>query len=271
MHSPVVAVALWMLCSTAVNAQEDSARTVPASSATANVALDLAELDDLANTPVEGTGVSSPARQPAATARTAPATVEPAGPPAWLGVDDSEERAPATQTALPAANAVTSTVPKAARTTRSAASGIAWYRSPYVALGAVLALIMGLVWLARRYVPSARPLAPDVLNVVGRTAVSAKQFAVLLQVGRRLVLVGVTPDSMRALAQIAEPEEVAGVLASVGRGGVAFDDALAKEVAEYDGIDDPEAGEPQAEDEVLQATRGQLQSLLSKLRDMQAA
>ena len=93
-----------------------------------------------------------------------------------------------------------------APTTKTADNGnsAAWLRTT-MALGGVVGLIMLLAWGYRRVAGNgalglalrARPTA--MIEIVGRTALSPRQSVCLLRVGPRLVLVGCTPDSVRAL------------------------------------------------------------------------
>ncbi len=163
-------------------------------------------------------------------------------------------------------------IPHAGQPDRSA--GTPWYRGPYVALGVVLALIAALTLLFRRFVPTSRPLAADALRVIGRAPISAKQTAVLLHVGRRIVLVGVSADGMRTLAEIADPEEVAFLLGKTNAqpaGAPTFDSALAREFDQYAAPDDVPADPETTPDETLVETKGQLQGLLTRLRALQSA
>lgn len=73
----------------------------------------------------------------------------------------------------------------------------------------VVAAIYGGARLIKRYVPAARNMfGAGTLKVVGRTFLSPKQSILLVRVGRRMLVVGVTPASMSALAEISDPEEL---------------------------------------------------------------
>lgn len=70
--------------------------------------------------------------------------------------------------------------------------------------------IYGTAKLVKRYVPAARNIfGGAALKVVGRMHLSPKQSIIVVKVGRRMVVVGVTPTEMRALTEITDPEEVA--------------------------------------------------------------
>jgi flagellar protein FliO/FliZ len=78
----------------------------------------------------------------------------------------------------------------------------------------VLGLVFGLRWLARKLaiVPPAGASAGGV-TVLSRTVLSPKQQVLLLQVGRRIVVVGdAGAAGMRSLCEIDDPDEVAALV-----------------------------------------------------------
>lgn len=79
-------------------------------------------------------------------------------------------------------------------------------------LAMVVGLIFGLKWVAGRLslVPS-RGKAGAV-KVVGRSVLSPKQQVLLIQVGRRLLVVGDSGGAMAALCEITDPDEVAALI-----------------------------------------------------------
>ena len=73
----------------------------------------------------------------------------------------------------------------------------------------VVVALYGGARLLKRYVPAARNMfGSGTLKVVGRTFLSPKQSILLVRVGRRMVVVGVTATGMSALAEIRDPEEL---------------------------------------------------------------
>jgi flagellar biogenesis protein FliO len=81
------------------------------------------------------------------------------------------------------------------------------------ALGAVVALILLLAW-GYRAVASGGRLAlsnrkPGLIEVLSRTALSPRQSLCLVRIGPRLVLLGVTPESVRALDVIPDADVAA--------------------------------------------------------------
>jgi flagellar biogenesis protein FliO len=78
---------------------------------------------------------------------------------------------------------------------------------------AALALVVGLfllfAWVLRRGVRRTSGLLPsEVVGVVGRVQLSAKQYAELLRVGNKLVLVSLTPSGADTITEVTDPAEV---------------------------------------------------------------
>jgi len=86
-----------------------------------------------------------------------------------------------------------------------------------LALLVVVGIIFGLRWLARRLSlvpPSGRAVRG--VRLLSRTVISPKQHVLLLQVGRRVVVVGDSGGAgMRPLCEITDPDEVAALLGEV--------------------------------------------------------
>lgn len=102
-----------------------------------------------------------------------------------------------------------------------------------------LALVLGLIglaaWFVRRWVPGAATGGSNALRVLARVGVTPKQHAVLVQCGRRLLLVGASPDRMELLCEITDAVECAELTSRVGAVSVApgFSDALVREARAY--------------------------------------
>jgi flagellar biogenesis protein FliO len=83
---------------------------------------------------------------------------------------------------------------------------------------AVLATIVVLTMAVRKYFPRMNRLrGGSAVNVLATQYLSSKQSLSLVRLGRRVVLLGVTPDRISAVAEVCEPEEVAEIVASVER------------------------------------------------------
>ena len=82
----------------------------------------------------------------------------------------------------------------------------------------VLLVITMLAVALRRWVwRGSRFGAGGVLEILTRHHLSPKQSLCLVKLGRRVLLVGITPDSITAVASIDNPEEVAAIIASLER------------------------------------------------------
>ena len=86
-------------------------------------------------------------------------------------------------------------------------------------LCAVLALIGLCAFGFRRWMPSKSPLlGGNVVKILARHYVSGKQSVCLMRLGRRLLLVGVSPDRLSTLCEFTDPEEVAELVGAVESG-----------------------------------------------------
>lgn len=93
----------------------------------------------------------------------------------------------------------------------------------------VLATICGSAYIFRRWVNPTHKIGSDgAIKVLARQYLSSKQCLCLVRLGPRLVLLGVTPERITAVADIDDPEEVAGIIGDVNRASSgAFSAALA--------------------------------------------
>lgn len=73
-----------------------------------------------------------------------------------------------------------------------------------LSLGAVLALVAGLAWVAQRLRSGGR-IRSGLIEVVSGVSLGAREKVVLLRVGQEQVLVGVSPSGMRALHVMKDP------------------------------------------------------------------
>lgn len=150
----------------------------------------------------EGTPASLPPpswREPIARpAETPAAAVEPAraGPPKPLsrGPQDSLPLKPPSRLAE-----------GGAKTT----SGLPSLVTVAASLLIVLGLFFALVWFLKRGNPKANAILPqEVVEILGRAPLDGRQQLHLLRVGRKLLLVSVTPAGAETLTEITEPLEV---------------------------------------------------------------
>lgn len=74
----------------------------------------------------------------------------------------------------------------------------------------IILLLCGLVYAARRFVPGARsPASTRAIELLGRRILTPGASLFLVQVGRRVLRVGVSRDGMSYLGEVADPDEVA--------------------------------------------------------------
>jgi flagellar biogenesis protein FliO len=77
------------------------------------------------------------------------------------------------------------------------------------ALAFVIGMFLLCAWLLRRGTRGTAALLPaEVVSVLGRVPLASQQFAQLLRVGNRLVLVSMSPSGARALTEITDRAEV---------------------------------------------------------------
>ncbi len=93
--------------------------------------------------------------------------------------------------------------------TTDAPSAAPWYRTGGGALVVVLVLVGVLFAVVRKWSPSVRGGESGVMKVVSRTALSPRHSLALVHLGRRLVLVGISPDRVDAVTEVTDAEEVA--------------------------------------------------------------
>ncbi len=138
-----------------------------------------------------------------------------------------------------------------------------WQLWDAVPLLIVLGVILLAALLVKKFMPSRRLWGGgNVLQIVARTPLSGKQHLVLLKLGRRLVLLGVTPERISTLSIVEDPEQVALLIGEIAS---SHPHSL---VSEFEKTFAGEAGayvepEPESPD---QAASGQVRGLLEKVR-----
>lgn len=110
-----------------------------------------------------------------------------------------------------------------------------WYRTSLGALALVLSLMALLYFALKRWAPSIKMQDAGLVRVMSRTVVGPRQSLVLLRVGQRVVLVGVSPDRVDRVCEIADSEEVAAITAQAAAGHTRgeFSAWLDREAAEF--------------------------------------
>lgn len=77
------------------------------------------------------------------------------------------------------------------------------------ALAVCLGAFFLLVWVTKRHAPAGMAALPkEVIESLGRSSLNGRQHLQLLRVGRKLVLLHVTPTGAEALTEIVDPAEV---------------------------------------------------------------
>lgn len=204
----------------------------------------------------------------------APTAVEPTGP---APAAEEQAKRPVPLKRSPANPAQTP------QTRVSNSEGPATWRI-VAALAVVLGTIFGLRWIGRRYVTGqGSSRASRAVQVISRTVVSPKQQLMLVQVGRRLVLVGNSGTSMAPLCEISDGEEVTELLGQVHAEksesiGKAFGSLFRREEEKYDEPEEPAETEkfPAEHDRDIDpgssmgTSREELSELLNKVRGMKS-
>jgi flagellar protein FliO/FliZ len=75
-----------------------------------------------------------------------------------------------------------------------------------VSLLLIIALMFGLAWALKRYGPIARASKSTGLTVVGQVALNAKANLALVRVGKSILLLGVTQESINLIKDLEEGE-----------------------------------------------------------------
>ena len=70
-----------------------------------------------------------------------------------------------------------------------------------------------ILYMVKKYLPGHRQLfSHPAMEVLGRTHLDQKRYVSLLRVGKRIVVVGVSPDEMRPLSEITDEEEITSIM-----------------------------------------------------------
>ncbi|MCG3180660.1 MAG: hypothetical protein BIFFINMI_03023 [Phycisphaerae bacterium] len=159
---------------------------------------------------------------------------------------------------------------------KPAASGGGFF-SGWIALAAVLGLIVVAAWVVRRWAPAGvAGHRGGPMKVVARWPLSAKQHVVLMHLGRRLLVVGVTGQQISLLAQIDDPGEIEQLLAACPSGksilGEGFAQLLGRQSkAMADADEEPTTPAGRGAGEQVRRLMGRVQSSLSKLKSFRRA
>lgn len=121
----------------------------------------------------------------------------------------------------------------------------------WLPLAFVLIVIVALAWAARRLFPRmGRSGGEGAITVLSRCVLSPKQSLCLVRLGRRVVLVGLTPDRINTLAEITDADEAALLIAAASsHRAESFRSALIGMMSAYRPGELNEAGREESEQE----------------------
>jgi len=131
-------------------------------------------------------------------------------------------------------------------------------------LAAVLGTIALAAWGLRKWaVGGGRLGSTGAITVLARHYLSSKRSLCLVRLGRRVVLLGVTPEHIGAVADLGDADEAAALMAGLERTRPgSFSNAMAgfspSRISDFKQDDAPEA--------VLEETSGRVQSLVDRLK-----
>jgi flagellar biogenesis protein FliO len=151
-----------------------------------------------------------------------------------------------------------------------------------LALGIVIAMILTMRWAGRKFFPSAGvPRSSGSMKILTRLVISPKQQLLMIQVGKRIVVVGEAGGQMSPLTEFTDCEEVASMLVQLSderaqtsfkgfgslfhRAETDFEEKTATEKQKPAIADSPSASDP-----VIEDTRGEIHDLADKVRLLSA-
>lgn len=134
-------------------------------------------------------------------------------------------------------------------------------------LAIVIGLILALRFLAKKFLPGAGAhRGSTAMQVLLRTPISPRQQLLIIQAGRRLIVVGDSGQQLNTLCEISDPQEISEMLAQINAEQAT---SLPKH---FKKIFAPRIPVPQTESEPpdpeLATTRAELNGLLSKVQTM---
>ncbi|MFI5377754.1 MAG: FliO/MopB family protein [Tepidisphaerales bacterium] len=149
-----------------------------------------------------------------------------------------------------------------------------------LSLGAVLGLIFSAKYAARQLMGVHSPAGGGAINVLCRQNLAPRQQLLLIQVGRRVVLVANAGAQMNTLAEVSDPDEIAEIVAQANKrrvsaaasfGSIFGKAADAYEARPPEAPEGPETPAMQPPEESpagaeLSAARNELSNLLQKVR-----
>lgn len=151
-----------------------------------------------------------------------------------------------------------------------------WVMTTLTALG----VVVGLILVLRAVVAKVTGRAPasshsPVLEVLSRTSVAPKNHVLLLRLGQRILVVGDSAAGLATLADIDDPEEVAGLLQAVsaskpGSASQGFTETLEGFDGQYDDFDRPAREGRDSGEHRVDRMRDGISGLKARIRAMAA-
>ncbi len=148
-----------------------------------------------------------------------------------------------------------------------------------LSLGAVLGLIFAAKYAGQRLMGLQPHAGAGAINVLARQTLAPRQQLMLVQVGRRVVLVANAGSQMNTLTEISDPDEIAEIVAQTAKrrlsAATSFGSMFGKAADAYEAPPE-ESQAPQAADDApagaeLSAARNELSNLLQKVRLVSSA
>lgn len=148
-----------------------------------------------------------------------------------------------------------------------------WYLPGLISLSAVLGMIFAISLLAKKFILPRTRLGHRQLEMVARTYLSGKQSVALVKAGRRLLIVGITPNQITSLGSVDDTAEVAELLgvAAAGRPDSItsqFERNMASEAQRFGEPDPVEENFEDRRPDFAQPAREQLRRALSRIRSL---
>jgi flagellar biogenesis protein FliO len=143
-------------------------------------------------------------------------------------------------------------------------------------LAAVLLVLGLLFWAVKKYLPGMRRLGGSgTMKVMARTHLSPRQSIALVRVGRRLILIGQSADSLESLGSIDDAEEVSELLGQCESGKpqsatASFQKVFNRMDKEFAAAEATTETPPETTgaDEEMGRVRSELESLTRKVREV---
>ncbi|HVT88380.1 MAG TPA: flagellar biosynthetic protein FliO [Tepidisphaeraceae bacterium] len=143
-----------------------------------------------------------------------------------------------------------------------------------ISLTIVISLIFFLRWVARRFFPNlAGSKASSVVRLLGRSPISPKQQVLLVQVGKRVLVVADNGAQLSRLTEITEADEVAWIIGRVSGNSTEssskFSESLTDAEQSFDAV---ETSQPPSSIDIdvepIESARGDLDGLMRKIRGL---